>query len=418
MRSITSGSQHSRLWVLYFAIMVAGMGQTIVFAIVPMLGRELGLDQLVIDLPALGVYFPMKELAITSLTSVSSLIFFLTASRWGRKSDVVGRKPVMLIGLMGLGFGTFLFSFAAWLGLKGIVLGFALYVLLMLTRVVLVAIMSGIFPASNAYVVDISSLEDRTSALSKLAVANQVGTMVGPALAFFTAISFLAPLYIQASLAFLALLLVVLLIHPVKDLSPLSSRAKQKLAFWDSRYRQFLLVSFFMFLALAMVQQTLGFYFQDKLKLNAVAAAQTFSMAMVASSIATMAAQFLVVQRWKKHPIGLLKMGLPIAMLGYCILAFAAHLPLLIVGMASFGFGMGLAMPGCSVSATYTVSADEQGGLAGLNASVPAMGFVIGPLLGGWIYGFAPEVTYWAAALIIAVLMFLALRIKPSYYSE
>ena len=41
--------------IIYFAIMAMGMGQTVVFAVIPMLGRKLGLDLIVLEIPVLGI---------------------------------------------------------------------------------------------------------------------------------------------------------------------------------------------------------------------------------------------------------------------------------------------------------------------------------------------------------------------------
>ena len=61
-----------------------------------MLGRELGLDTLVLTVPTLGIDFALKELAITSLSAIASLVFFLVTPFWGRRSDITGRKPMII----------------------------------------------------------------------------------------------------------------------------------------------------------------------------------------------------------------------------------------------------------------------------------------------------------------------------------
>lgn len=397
--------------IVYFAIMAMGMGQTVVFAVIPMLGRELGLDKIVLDIPLLGISFQMKELAITSLTSLASLTYFLTAPYWGRRSDIVGRKPIIIIGLVGYALGTIAFNGVAHLGLAGVFGGLILYFMMMATRVLLVMVMSSTQPAASAYVVDITPLEKRVKGMSRLGAANQIGTMVGPALAYFAVISFLTPLYMQAALTLLAAALVWLYLDEEKKPAKTTHEVK-KLRYLDPRFRVYLGVGLVMFTMMGMVQQTLGFYFQDKLNLDGVEAAQQFSIAMVVSSTMMLAAQFLIVQNWSGHPIRLLQIGLPFASVGYACLAMATSLPWLLVGMAFFGLGMGMATPGYSVTATYTVGPEEQGSLAGLSASAPAMGFVIGPIVGGLIYGFAPIVTYWCASIVLIPLFAFVLTLK------
>ena len=397
--------------VIYFAIMAMGMGQTVVFAVIPMLGRELGLDLIVLEIPTLGISFQLKELAITSLTSLASLIYFLTAPYWGRRSDAVGRKPIIIIGLVGYALGTVIFNGVAQLGLAAVFGGFVLYMMMMATRILVVMVMSSTQPAASAYVIDVTPLEKRIKGMSRLGAASQIGTMVGPALAYFAVISFLAPLYIQAGLTLFAALLVYLYLDEDKKSSS-SERTINKLSYLDPRFRVYLGVGLVMFTMMGMVQQTLGFYFQDKLNLDGVAAAQQFSIAMVVSSTMMLCAQFLIVQNWSGHPIRLLQIGLPVTVIGYVFLAVADSLPSLLLGMGCFGLGMGMAMPGYNVTATYTVEAKEQGSLAGLSASAPAMGFVIGPIAGGLIYGYMPTLTYWCAAITLVPLCLFTLTLN------
>ena len=71
---------------------------------------------------------------------------------------------------------------------------------------------------------------------------------------------------------------------------------------------------------------------------------------------------------------------------------------------AVFGFGMGLAGPGYAGGTTLRVGPQEQGSIAGLVAAAPGLGFVIGPLLGAWLYAASPHWPYLAAAVVYLLL--------------
>lgn len=398
-----------QLFALYFSMMATGMGQTVVFAIIPMLGRELQLDELVFNVPLLGTFAP-KEMLITSLTSFAALTFFIAAPFWGRRSDLIGRKPVIIIGLLGYTAGAFLFNGAAHAGLAGVLSAWVVYLLLMLSRVAQVLLMSAIPPGTTAYMIDVTTVDNRIKGVGRLAAASQIGTMLGPALAYFAIISLLAPLYLQAMLTFIGALMVWKML-PDSGLDISTPRQRKKLRFFDSRYRVYLCLGLVMYTMMGMVQQTLGFYFQDTLQLSSVEAAQLFSVAMVVSSTSMLFSQLVIVQRLSVHPLSLLKIGLPFVVAGYLFLANAQSLAPLLMGMGFFGFGMGMATPGFNVTASLTVKSDEQGGLAGLAASAPGMGFVIGPLIGGYVYSIAPSATYWVAGLTLIPLFFFALSL-------
>ncbi len=390
---------------LYFAMMTVGMGQTVVFAILPMLGRELKLDEIVFTLPFSDLSFAPREMAITSLSAMTALVFALTSPLWGRLSDRFGRKPIIIFGLVGYTVGTLTFNTAAHFGLIGVIGGVSLYLLLVVTRLFHATIMSATHPAASAYIVDVTSLKGRTKGISKLGVFNQLGTMVGPALAWFVSISFLAPMYLQAGITFFAAMLVVFFLPPTESHKTRPTGPVKKLKAMDPRYRTFVLIGFAIFSMMGMVQQTLGFYYQDILQLESVRAAQLFSTAMVVSSVAVLVAQFGVVQRFNGPPIKLVRFGLPFCLVGYLILANAQNLPMLLGAMAFFGMGMGMAGPGYTVSATLSVEAHEQGALAGLMGSAAGMGFVIGPILGGFLYRIDPTLPYWSAAGVMVLVL-------------
>ena len=127
-------SRH-QLTVLILALMATGMGQSLVFAILAPLGREVQLN----------------EIQITSIIALSALIFGVAAPRWGRFSDRVGRKPIIITGLIGYTLGTVLFTSVFYAGLTGVLSGTVLYIVLLVTRCCQSVIMSATGPASAAY---------------------------------------------------------------------------------------------------------------------------------------------------------------------------------------------------------------------------------------------------------------------------
>mgnify|MGYP001989458691 CR=1 FL=1 len=95
MTAPTTATTPRRARYLLFAALVAvGMGQTIVFAVLAPLGREVGLS----------------EVQVGGIIAGSSIMFFFASPVWGRVSDRWGRRRVMLVGLFGYTAGTLVFA--------------------------------------------------------------------------------------------------------------------------------------------------------------------------------------------------------------------------------------------------------------------------------------------------------------------
>lgn len=363
-------SRH-QLTVLIVALMTTNMGQSLVFAILAPLGREV----------ALG------ELQITSIIAISALVFGLAAPAWGRLSDRLGRKPIIITGLVGYTLGTLGFTSVFYAGLTGLLGGTLLYGVLLLARCSQSLIMSATNPASTAYAADHTSREKRTSTMARLGTANSMGTIVGPAVSGALAtFGLLAPLYFAAGMAAMAALLVwrKLPITPAQDLT--SRRIIARLRYTDRRVRVFLGSAVGLFVGFSGIQQTLGFQLQDKLGLDGIGTAQMTGAALMISAAFTFLIQVTVMQRLKLRATRFIRIGLLSLFIGACVIASFTTFAVLAIGMAFLGTGLGLCMPSISAGASLAVSPEEQGAAAGLVSSCPAIGFVAGPICAGALY--------------------------------
>jgi MFS family permease len=385
-----------QLTVLILALMATGIGQSLVFAILAPLGREVALS----------------ELQITSIIAISALVFALASPHWGRLSDRVGRKPIIITGLLGYTAGTLVFTSVFYAGLAGLLGGTLLYGVALLARCAQAVIMSATTPATTAYAADNSSTEHRTRTMAKLGTANSLGTILGPAVSGALAtFGLLAPLYFAAALAASAALLVWRKLPRTtkRDLVPRHLRVR--LRFGDRRVRHLLATTVGLFVGFSGIQQTLGFTLQDKLDLTGIQTAQMTGAALMVSAAFTFLVQITVMQRLKLEPGQFIRLGLLAMLLGAAIIASADRFPLLAVGMAFIGTGLGLTMPSIAAGASLAVAPDEQGAVAGLVAACPAIGFVAGPICAGALYQIHPVLApMFSAAVFFIVLVLLVLR--------
>jgi MFS family permease len=277
-----------------------------------------------------------------------------------------------------------------------------LFVALVVTRMMHATVMSATMPASSAYMADITTIANRTKGMASAGAANNLGAILGPAVAGLAVISLLTPLWVMAVLAFCNGLFVWrFLPEPPQH----RSTAKQpRLRYTDPRILPFVIVGVLMFTGFALVQQTMGFRFQDALGLSAGETAQTFGIAMMLSAVCSLLAQGVIVQRFDIKPFTLLKLAIPLLFVAFTMLATFASQLLLTLAMMVLGLGMGLAGPGFMAGASLAVSPEEQGAVAGVAGSCGPLGFTIGPLVGGAMYQFEPTLPYAFAAGVYVVL--------------
>jgi len=160
-----------------------------------------------------------------------------------------------------------------------------------------------------------------------------------------------------------------------------------------------------MFTGMGLVQQTMGFRFQDVLGLSATDTAKNMGLAMMLSGACSLFSQAVIVQRLRVAPFTLLRMALPLLALAFMMMATLQTQFWLTLAMMILGLGMGLAGPGFTAGASLAVSPAEQGAVAGVAGSCGPLGFTIGPLLGGLMYQVNPTLPYAFAAGLFVILM-------------
>lgn len=383
-----------------FSVLATGMGQSMTFALLAPLGREVG----------------FRELQVGLIITGSSLVFTFTSPIWGRACDRLGRKPILLVGQFGYAGGCLLFATIFHYGLNEVLVGLPLYLLAITARILMASLISAAPSAASAYIADTTSAGERTAGMGQLGAARTLGAILGPVLsALLVALGLLAPLYIASGIALLsALFIAVTVREPVRQTTRSNSTGRLKL--FDRRYFPFILVGFLTFSAFSMTSQTIGFYFQDKFALDARATAQAIGMGLMVSGVMSLFAQLFLVRRRAMTPSRLLRTGLPILVAGYAALLVAGSIPLLIASMGVLGLGLGLVAPGFTAGASLAVGPGEQGAIGGLISACPAAGFILGPLIGTSLYQFSPILPYLVAGLLMIPLLFYVWRIKLGSY--
>ena len=364
---------------LMLIILFVSMGQSVYWQTMPIIGRE----------------FNFTEIEINTLVSISAAMFIVFTPFWGRLSDKIGRKSVLLIGLTGYVLSNLIFLYSASLGLVGAVTGFSLLMILLISRIINSAIGAASRPASGAYVADVTSEEERSSGMGKFGAANNIGTILGPVLvgslvglnifdAQIPQFGLLTPLIVMSLIMTLAAIFVFIYLPNNKTV--LSSEEPRSKIVLDTRLKYLISIGIIIFTAFALVQSITAFYIQDRFNYDLDSTAQTTAILLGTMAFMAIVSQLTIVQRYKGSALNLIKFSIPLFIASCLMIIFSPNFLSLFFGMATMGLGMGLASPGYTSAASLNANSDNQGAAVGLAMVAPGIGFAVGPFLSGILY--------------------------------
>lgn len=370
--SMSKTQRRVALGSIVACLTIIGLGHSLLFTVLPPVGRSLGLT----------------EVQIGSVVSLAAILGVLTGPFWGRMCDRVGRKKMLLFGMVGYVVTTLGMAVILRLGMDGVLGVSSMYISLIAVRMLYAMSSMPVIPAGQSFVALTTSAEDRTAGLALIGAAYGIGMITGPALGgTLASVHPLAPLYAAAGLAVVAMSVATVVLHePAK---PLQHRAN-KLRFRDPRISSFVVIAAAATTVVAAMQQTAGFVIQDRLGLDDVATIEMVGIALMASAIGSIGVQVLLVQRLKWPPGPLLRLGFPLWIVGFAVLGLGEGMTALVTGFTILGLGFGVLGPGYTAAGTLAVTPEEQGAVAGLTSAAGAMGYVIGPAGGAALYQLHP----------------------------
>ena len=357
-------------------------------------------------LPAIGRSIGIPDPLVAAIFSLSAVLWAVVSPFWGRASDRLGRKPMMIVGLGGFAVSMFLCALVVSVGLQHWLAPLVVFGLFLLSRSLFGLIGSASNPATQAYVAERTTPEERTPKMSQLAGSFGLGTILGPAIAplfVLPLIGLAGPMYAFAFAA-AAMIYVVARYLPAdgpgerQHVSRLWTMAREEVAsiknpaarekglWFDPRLFPFLLYGFLIASCQGVQGQTLGFVIIDKLGVSPLAAQGYTAVAMMAGAIAGLLAQWGLVMMFQMRPRDLLRVGVMIAAGANIIAAFAPNYWTVVIGFALANLGYGLSRPGFTAGSSLSVNMDEQARAAGAIAAVNGSSFIFAPVLSVWMY--------------------------------
>jgi MFS family permease len=372
-------------------------------------------------LPNIGRTFGLADTLVAAAFAISALMWTVTSPFWARLSDRAGRKNVILIGLVGFVISMAGFGIGATFGLEGWLAPITAFVLMAVARTVYGVLGSAAPIASQAYVADRTSPEQRTQAMSLLASAQGLGTVVGPVLSPFLVLPIVGlagPMYAFAVIG-LIVLLVVWKKLPSGDVvrQPTARGSDAGKGLWrDPRVRDFLLYGLLVTSAQAVNIAVLGFHIIDEMAETGLPAGQAqafIGVAMFAGAAATLMVQWGLIPLLKMQPLALMRWGAGLALAGNLLSMVAPGYFGVVVGYAVVSMGVGFARPGFTAGSSLAVGPHEQGAVAGLMMSLAGLSFLVPPVAGVALYGLGEAAPFGANALLLAAAVLMALFSAP-----
>lgn len=333
------------------------------------------------------------------LMAVYSLMQLLFAPMWGRISDRIGRKPVLLIGILGLALSFFLFAISTELWM------------LFAARIIGGILSSANMPTSMAYVADITTPEDRGKGMGIIGAAVGLGFIFGPAIGgVFSKVSLNTPFWIAGIVSLVTFIFVLLFLKESLLKQGQSTTTGAKGTPWKTvggteGFLYFL--SMFISFSLAGLEATFAYFAAARAGIDSVNLGYIFMIMGFAGA----AVQGGLVGRFiKKYgEANVIQAGIVVSIIGFALILLTKDFFTAALFLTIFGIGNGVIRPAVSSLLTKT-NTSGYGGITGVLSSFESLGRILGPPIAGALYTIMIDLPYITGALI-SVAAFILYRI-------
>jgi MFS transporter, DHA1 family, multidrug resistance protein len=373
-------TNRKNILILSFTLLVVMLGYGMIQPIIPFLITKLGASGS--DLGVLSAVYAAMQLVFAPL--------------WGTLSDRIGRKPVLLIGVLGYAIAMFIFGLATQ------------FWMLFVARTFSGVLSSATMPTAMAYITDNLPEEKRGGAMGQLGAATGMGVVLGPLLGGFLSVDSLSlPFFVGSGLALLSLILVFVLLpesHPAQA----AGIAVQTENFWQRDVLQKILLSpagilmlliFIIAFGMTNFQGIIGLYVVEKFAFDT---RQVGAIWMVLGAVMIVSQGILIEPLTKLFgDVIVIRLGLLLGAIGFGALLLADDFVSILVVTGIFILAVALIGPALN-SLLSAFGGEHQGALMGLNTAFASLGRVIGPLWAG--FSFDVNIHYPFASGVVTLL--------------
>jgi multidrug resistance protein len=381
-----SSQAKRQLVLLFLTLLIVMVGFGIILPILPFFAQSMGASA-----THLGLLF-----------ACFSLMQFISSPLWGGYSDRIGRRPVLLLGLVGMALSFVLFGLAQSLWM------------LFAARILGGLLSSSVVPAAMAYVADSTRKEQRGRSMGLMGAAMGVGLVFGPALGgFLGALSPATPFFVAAGLTLLVAAFASFFLPESLQKrsipavpSPLD-RTSSASAFGDlfravrGSVGFLLILGFISNFAIASLFGTFALFAEAQFGFGEKEMGAVFVTLGLISALGQGFFVGRMIQRWTEERV--IHIGLVVSGVGFLSLLLAYDLVSLMVCTAVLSLGTALLGPALSSLVSQRTPADQQGTIMGVLNSYGSLGRILGPLLGGVVF----DVLGHSAPFVISGFLFL-----------
>lgn len=355
----------------------------------------LGFGMIIPILPFYVTSFGASGSTLGALMATYGLLQFIFAPLWGSLSDRYGRKPILMIGVLGNALAQILFglSSAVWM--------------LFAARALAGVLSSATLPTAMAYVGDSTSREERGSGMGIVGAAMGIGMVIGPGLGGWLASkSLAAPFFLAGALSLLALgLIFFFLPEPQRAVVEQGHKVsgvqfKALIRALSGPLGVLFIMAFLLSFGLANFESVFGLYSAEKFHYTPSQVGLVLMAVGLITAVVQGGLTGPLIKRFGE--INIIRASLASSAIGFILMTQASSFLGVVLSVSYFVLSNAMLNP--SVNSLISKRTQSgQGVTMGLSNSFLSLGRIIGPLWAGFIFDLNLNLPYSSGAVIMLV---------------
>ncbi len=378
-------SNKKNLAILFFTMVVIMLGFGMIIPVMPFYIKSFG----------------ASGKALGTLMAIYGITQFAFAPIWGGLSDRHGRKPILMLGVLGNAIAQLLFGLSTELWM------------LFAARALSGILSAATLPTAMAYIGDTTTREQRGGGMGMIGAAMGIGMVIGPGLGgLLGGTNLSAPFFLAAALSFLALILIWLLLPEPPIVRPAVSGVKKDnqlvtlIKAVTGPIGILLLLSFLLTFGLTNFEAVFGLYAADRYQYGPGQVGMVLTLIGLLSAIVQGGLIGPMIRKIGEVPI--IRWALLLSAVGFILMTLPQTFLQVFLATGFFVSFNSLLNP--SVASLVSKRTPYlQGITMGLNNSYLSLGRIVGPLWAGFAYDLGMNLPFLSGAVIMLVGFFISL---------